>query len=149
MPVPVLDGRGFVRGGHLQVGHDERVAIHRVEVGQGGQGQRPLVGVQGAAALGAGVGRDLPGVDVQAHPADQQSGRRRPPVRAVVSDRDLRAGHVARVGPLRFCQAREQSPQGRDALGADGELDTGQVRGPGQRPGEVAGVGGQPDPPDP
>ncbi|MGH3805467.1 MAG: hypothetical protein ACRDRU_02240, partial [Pseudonocardiaceae bacterium] len=56
--------------------------------------------MQGAAAPGAGVGRDLPGVDVQADPADQQPGRRRPPVWAIGGDRDLRAIHVERVGPL-------------------------------------------------
>lgn len=76
----------------------------------------------------ARVGRDLPGVDVQADSADQQPSGRRPPVRAVGGDGDLRAIHVDRVGPLGLSQAVEQSPQ------------------PGQRPDEVAGVGARPDP---
>jgi len=90
-----------------------------------------------------------PGVDVQAHSADQQPGRCRPPIRAVGGDRDLRAVHVDRLGPGLLGETVEDPPQGCDALGADGELDTGAVRGPGQRPGEVAGVGAQPDPPAP
>jgi hypothetical protein len=130
----VLDGGGLLAGGDVEVGHDERVARHRVEVGQLDYGQRALVGAQRAATPRSGVVRDLPGVDVQTHPADQQPGRGRPPIQAVGGDRDLRAIHVDRVGPVMVSDAVEEPPQRRDALGADGELDTGQVRGPGQRP---------------
>ncbi len=97
--------------------------------------------MQGPASPGAGIGGDLPGAHVEADPADQQPGRRGPPVRAVGDDGDLCAVHVERVGPGIFGDAAHQPPQRRDALGADGELDTGQVRGAGQLPGEVASVG--------
>ena len=61
VPVPVLHRGRFVRCGHIEVGHDERVTIDGVEGGELGDRQRPLLGAQGAAPPGAGVGGDLPG----------------------------------------------------------------------------------------
>ena len=61
MPVPVLDRGRPLTGGHVKVGHDERVAVDGVGGGELGQWQGPLVGVQGAAASGPRVGGDLPG----------------------------------------------------------------------------------------
>ena len=65
----------------------------------------------------------------------------RPPVRAVLSDRDLGAVHLDRVVPVAFGDAGQQPPQRRDPLGADRERDLRVVGGAGQLPGEVAGVG--------
>jgi hypothetical protein len=95
---------------HGSVGHDERVAEHGVRGGELGERQRPLVGVKRAAKPVAGVGRDLAGVDVQAHATDQQPGLRRPPVRAAGGHRDLRAGHVDRAGPRFGGDAVEDPP---------------------------------------
>ena len=61
VPVPVLDRGGPLAGGHVEVGHDERVAVDGVGGGQLGERQGALVGVQGAAPPGPRVGRDLPG----------------------------------------------------------------------------------------
>ena len=108
-----------------------------------GDRQRPLVRVQGAAAAGPGVGRDLLGC--QPDPADQQVGVRRPPVRTVVGHRDLRAVHVDRLGPGVGGDAGQQPPQRGDAFGADRERDGLVVGGAGQCSGEVAGVGAQRD----
>ncbi|MCA1703797.1 MAG: hypothetical protein LC808_11250 [Actinobacteria bacterium] len=102
--------------------------------------------MQGAAPRSR-VGADLFGG--QADPADQQPGGRRPPVRAVVGHRDLRAVHVDRVSPVILGDTGQDPPQRGDALGADRELHTGHQGGAGQLPGEVAGVGAQQDPPGP
>ena len=142
----MLHHSGFVRCGHIQVGHDERVAVHGVEVGELGDRQGPLLRAQGPAAPGAGVGGDLPGGDVEADPADQQPGRRGPPVWGVLGDGDLRAVHVDRVGPVGLGDTAQDPPQRGDAFGADGELDTGEQRGPGQFTGEVASISAQPHP---
>ena len=99
VPVPVLHSGRLVRGGHVQVGQDERVGVDRPGTGQLGERQGALVRVQGAAPPGARVGRDL--LRVQRHPADQQPGVRRPPVRAVPGDGDLGAVHVYGIVPVR------------------------------------------------
>ena len=95
--------------------------------------------MQGPAAPGPRVGGDLG--RVQGHPADQQPGAGRPPVRAVLRDRDLGAIHVDRVVPGVVGDPGQQPPQRRDPPGADREGDLLVVRGAGQLPGEVAGVG--------
>jgi hypothetical protein len=87
------------------------------------------------------VGGDLP--RVQQDPADQQPGARRPPVRAVLRDRDLRAVHVNGVLPVLLGDPGQQPPQRRDPLGADREGDALVVGSAGQLPGEVPGVGAQ------
>jgi hypothetical protein len=128
---------------------DERVAVDGVSGAQLGDWQRSLVGVQGASTSGPWVGGDLPGGHVEPDPADQQPGRRGPPVRAVLGDRDLRIRHVDRVGPVGLGDTVEDPPQRRDPARADGELDLGEQRRASQLPGKVAGVGAQPDPPAP
>ena len=144
MPVPLLHLRGRLAGGRVEVGDDERVPVDRVGGGQRGefgQGQDALVGVQGAAPPGPWIGRYRSGFDVEADPADQQPGRGRPPVRAVVGHRDLGGGHVERVSPVRLGHAVEQPLQRGDPPRPDGELDIGEQGGAGQLPGEVARVG--------
>ena len=145
--VPVLDRGGALAGGDVEVGHDERVAVHGVQVSELGQGQGTLVGVQGAAPPGPRIRRHRSGGHVEADAADQQPGRGGPPVRAVVGDGDLGAGHVDRVGPVGIGDAVQQPPQRGDPPGPDGELDPGEQGGAGQLPGEVAGIGAHPDPP--
>jgi hypothetical protein len=76
----VLDLRGCLAGGHVEVGDDERVAIHGVEVGEFGERQGALVGVQGAPPTRPRISRYCSTVDVEADAADQQPGRGRPPV---------------------------------------------------------------------
>ena len=147
VPVPVLHRGGLLRCGHVEVGHDERVPVHRVGLGELGDRQHPLLRAQGPTTPGAGIARDLSGAHVEADPADQQPGRRGPPVGGVLGDGDLRAVHVDRVGPVVLGDTAQDPPQWGDAFGADGELDIGEQRGPGQLPGEVAGVGAQPHPP--
>ena len=142
--VPVLHGRRLIRASHVQVRQDERVGVDRPGTGQFGERQGALVWVQGPAAPGARVGRDLFGV--QRHPADQQRRVRRPPVRAVPGDGDLGAVHVDRVVPVVLGDVGQQPPQRRNPLGADREGDLLVVRGAGQRPGEVPGIGAQPHP---
>ena len=78
-------------------------------------------GCRGATLPGARVSTDLLGCP--ADPADQQPGRRGPPVRAVIGDGDLRTVHVDGVGPVCFAQSIQDAPQRSDPLGADGELD--------------------------
>ena len=106
MPVPVLGG--FVRRSHVQVGQDEGVGVDRAGLGELRDGQGALVRVQGAAAPGPRVGGDLAGV--QQDPADQQPGVRGPPVRAVLSDRDLGIFHLDRVVPVLLGDAGQQPP---------------------------------------
>ena len=67
----------------------------------------------------------------------------------MIGDGDLRTVHVDGVGPVCFAQSIQDAPQRSDPLGADGELDLRDHSGPGQLPGEVTGVGAQPDPPGP
>ena len=95
--------------------------------------------MQGAAAPGPRVGGDL--LRGQQDPADQQPGAGRPPVRAVLRDGDLGAVHVNGVMPVVLGDPGQQPPQRRDPLGADRERDARVVRGAGQLPREVAGVG--------
>jgi hypothetical protein len=55
VPVPVLDRGGLLAAGDVEVGDDERVSVDRFgggELGEFGQGQGALVGVQGAASAG-------------------------------------------------------------------------------------------------
>jgi len=54
--VPVLDLRGVIAGGHVEVGHDERGGVDRVGVGKLVERQGALVRVQGAGCVGAGLG---------------------------------------------------------------------------------------------
>ena len=143
--VPVLDLRGRGAGGHVEVGDDERVGVDGV--GELGQGQRSLIRVQGSAASGPRIAGDLAVVEVEPNAPDQQPGRCGPPVRAVVGDRDLRAGHVDRVGPAVGGYGVEQPPQRSDPPGPDRELDIVEQGGAGELPGEVAGVSALPDPP--
>jgi hypothetical protein len=103
--------------------------------------------VQGAAATGARVSRDLLGI--QADPADQQPGVSRPPVRAVVGDGDLRVRHVDRLHPVGLVDAGQHPPQRSDAFGADRELHTLAQRGAGHLSGEVPGIQTYPYPPGP
>jgi len=58
-----------------------------------------LCGVVGAPPPRPRISGDLPVIEVQAGPPDQQPGGGRPPVRAVFGDGDLGAGHVDRGGP--------------------------------------------------
>ena len=74
---------------------------------------------------------------------------RRPPVRAVLRDGDLRAVHVNGVMPVVVGDAGQQPPQRRDPLGADRERDLRVVGGAGQLPGEIPGVGAHRHPPGP
>ena len=67
--------------------------------------------MQGAAASGPRAGGDVPGWHVECDPTDQQPGRRRPPVRAVLGDRDLRVCHVDRVGPVALDDTVEDPPR--------------------------------------
>ena len=68
VPVPVLHRGRPVRGGHVEVGHDERVGVDRGGgAGELGQRQGALVGVQGAPAPGPRVG---------ARPARRSTSRR-------------------------------------------------------------------------
>jgi hypothetical protein len=71
VPVPVFDRGRLAASGHVEVGHDERIAVDGVRPGQLVQGQCPLVGVQGAAPPHPRVGRYLSGGHVEADPADQ------------------------------------------------------------------------------
>jgi hypothetical protein len=123
MPVPVFHRGGSLSGGDVEVGDEERVAVDGVGVGELGDRQCPLVGVQGAASSRPRVGADL--ARRQPDPANQQPGRRRPPVRTVVGHRDLRAVHV---DPVALGDTIEDPPQWGDALGADRELHTGHQR---------------------
>src|SRR6185503_12381332 len=59
---------------------DERVAIDRVRGGELVERQDALARVQRAAPPGAGIRADLTGGDIEADSADQQPGRRGPPV---------------------------------------------------------------------
>jgi hypothetical protein len=61
----VLDCGGPLGGEHVEVGHDERVGVDGVGGGEFGDGQGALVGVQGAAPPGPGIGRDLARGDVE------------------------------------------------------------------------------------
>jgi hypothetical protein len=133
------------RGSHVQVRRDERAAVDRPGAGQFRERQCPLAWVQGPAAPGPRVGGDL--LRIQQDPADQQPGVGRPPVRTVLSDRDLGIVHVDRVVPGVFGDAGQQPPQRRDPPGTDREADVLVVGGTGQLPGEVPGVGAQPHPP--
>jgi hypothetical protein len=139
MPVPVLGGYRLARGRDVQVGQDERVGVDRPGAGQLRERQGALVGVQGAAPAGPRAGGDLG--RVQRHPADQQPGVRGPPVRAVLCHGDLGAVHADRVVPVLFGDPGQQPPQRRDPLGADREANVRVVRGAGELPGDVAGVG--------
>jgi hypothetical protein len=101
---------------------------------------------------GCSVRRRRPGVGgdlgrVQRHPADQQPGAGRPPVRAVLRDGDPGIVHLDRVVPGVLGDAGQQPPQRRDPLGADRERDVRLAGGAGQRPGEVPGVGAHRHPP--
>ena len=99
---------------------------------------------QGPAAPRPGVGGD-PG-QVQRHPAGQQPGIRRPPVRTVLSDGYLGAVHLDGVVPVVLGDAGQQPPQRGDPPGADREADLRVVAARGQLPGEIPGVGAQPRP---
>jgi hypothetical protein len=116
VPVPVLRRRRLVRGSHVQVGQDERVGVDCPGPGQLVERQGTLVRVQGAPPPGPRVGGDLG--RVQRHPADQQPGAGRPPVRAVLRDGDLRIVHVNGVVPGVLGDPGQQPPQRRDPLGA-------------------------------
>jgi len=148
--VPVLDLGRLLPGGDVEVGDDEGVAVDGVGLGELVE-RGALVGVQGAPSAGPRIRGRLPGPgfgrDVEADPADQQPGAGGPPVRAVVGDGDLSAGHVDRVGPVGLGQPVEQPPQRRDPPRPDRELDLGEQRGAGQLSGEVASIRAQPDPP--
>ena len=141
LPVPVLYRNRLARAAHVQVGQDERVGVDRPGAGQLGERQGTLVRVQGAAPPGPRVSRDLG--RVQRHPADQQPGVRRPPVRTVLRDRDLRALHLDRIVPGIAGDPGQQPPQRRDPPGADREADVRLVCDAGQRAGEVPGIGAQ------
>ena len=147
VPVPVLYRGCPGRGGDVVVGEEEGVPVHRVSLGELIEGQGALVGVQSAAAPGAGVGGDL--AEVQADSADEQPGVGGPPGRAVVSDGDLRPGHLDRLGPVGFGDAGQGAPQRGDPLGADGEAHPLPVRGHRKIDREVPGIRAQRDPPDP
>jgi len=147
VPVPVLYRGCPDRGGDVVVGEEEGVPVHRVSLGELIEGQGALVGVQSAAAPGAGVGGDL--AEVQADSADEQPGVGGPPGRAVVSDGDLRPGHLDRLGPVGFGDAGQGAPQRGDPLGADGEVHPLPVRGHREIGGEVPGIRAQRDPPHP
>jgi hypothetical protein len=54
VPVPVLGGGGLIRRGDVQVGQDEGIGVDRAGLGELGDGQGALVGVQGAAAATGG-----------------------------------------------------------------------------------------------
>src|ERR1019366_7513290 len=59
VPVPVPGGGGPGRGRHVEVGEDEAAGVDGGFLLQFRHRQRPLVGVQGAAAPGPGAGGDL------------------------------------------------------------------------------------------
>jgi len=141
VPIPVFDSGCSLRCGHIAVGQDERVAVDGVGVGEVGDGQGALVGVQRAAPPRAGIGGDLLGV--QCHPADQQSVVRGPPSGTVVGDGDLRTVHAGRLSPSLARRSRRACATVGRCVGADREVDPGEVRGGGQVRGEVPGVGAQ------
>ncbi len=130
VPVPVLYGGGLIRGGYVQARQDEAVAVDGAGPGELGMGRARSWGVQGAAAPGAGVGRDLAGVQPDA--ADQQRGVRRPPVRPVIGHGDLGAVHLDGIAPVLLGDAVQQPPQRGDPLSPDGEGDALVVGGAGE-----------------
>jgi hypothetical protein len=109
----VLDRGRPVAAGDVEVGHDERVAVDRVEAGELVEQEVRWSGGRVRLPAGSRIRADLTCGDVEADPADQQPGRGRPPVRGVVGDGDLRAGNGDRVGPVCLADAVEQSPQRR------------------------------------
>jgi len=70
VPVPVLGRGSLVWCGHVEVRQDEAVAVDRTGLGEFGDRQGSLAGVQGAAPAGTGIGRDL--LRCQPDSADQQ-----------------------------------------------------------------------------
>ena len=64
VPVPVLAGRGLGWCRDVDVGADEAVGVDRRFLLEFGEGQRPLSGVQGAAAPRPGVGGDVSEITV-------------------------------------------------------------------------------------
>jgi hypothetical protein len=61
-PVPCLDRDRFGRGGHVEVGGDERVRVHVLD--QTVQRQGELVFGHGASAAGLWIGADVGGADL-------------------------------------------------------------------------------------
>ena len=116
-------GRAAGALAYMHVACTEYLTLMHVGGGKLGQRQGALVGVQGAAPPGPRVGRDLARGDIKPDPAGQQPRRGRPPVRAVGSDGDLRAGHVDRVGPGGLGDVVEDAPQRCDPPRPDGRLD--------------------------
>ena len=84
------------RGGHVQVGGDERVRVHVRD--QAVQRQSELVFRDGASAAGAGVGGDSTRADLDS--SHYAYGSRRPAGRGVVAHGDLRVPHPLRPPPL-------------------------------------------------
>ena len=117
--------------------------MDHADLGKLADRQGALAGVQGPAPPRPGVSTDL--ARKKTDPADQQSGRRRPPVRAVLGDSDLRTVHLGGRDPITLAQAIEDPPQRGDPPRADGEPHPSQVRGAGQLSGEVTSVRAQPD----
>ena len=68
--VPVLHLLGLGTGGDVEVGHDERVGEHAVELGEFRERERPLIWVQGAAAPRSRIAGGLAVAQVEPDPAD-------------------------------------------------------------------------------
>src|SRR5204862_47170 len=126
----------FSRGGHVQVGGDERVRIHVLD--QTVQRQGELVFRDGAPAAGPRIGGDVGGADLDPPHHTHRAGW--PPSRGVVADGDLGTLHPLRVAPRRV-RDRGGGPPDRRVASHPQRKVTAVVHGSGRDvPGEVAHI---------
>jgi hypothetical protein len=137
MPVPVLCRGGLIRRGHARVRQDEAVAVDRAGLGELGDRQGALAGVQGAAPPGPRAGGDFADA-VQQPPqrGDALSADGDRDVLVVRGTGDL-PGEIAGVYALRRGPRPGPAPAGRPARGAADPARSPAGRrcpSPGQRP---------------